>query len=232
MPSRRRRRGSRHQPSDGGVPNGGSRPGVPATPSQPSNRPPARSRPASSRWPSRSTLLTLGIVAVVVAGVVALMVNGLRQAAASDFEFSVYQGQGELGGEELAFSELFLQGKPVVLNFWAGLCPPCRAEMPGFQVVYEEHQGEFILLGLDVGPYLRLGSNRDARNLLRELTITYPTAHALTRSPVTQYGVVAMPTTLFFTPDQQVFRARQGFLDQSRLSFDVQALIDASATSS
>jgi thiol-disulfide isomerase/thioredoxin len=50
----------------------------------------------------------------------------------ADFVVLVYQGQDELGGSEVQFSELLAEGKPVVLNMWAGLCPPCRLEMPDF----------------------------------------------------------------------------------------------------
>ena len=134
-----------------------------------------------------------------------------------------------LGGTDSSFSQVFGQGKPVVLNFWAGLCPPCRAEMPGFQAVYDQYEDDFIMLGLDVGPFMNLGSNRDARDLLQELGITYPTARALNRGPVVQYGVLSMPTTVFFTPDRRVFRTEVGLLDQQRLSVIVQQLISASA---
>jgi len=41
----------------------------------------------------------------------------------SDIKITVYQGAGFKPNEEIALSELLAQGKPVVLNFWAGLCP-------------------------------------------------------------------------------------------------------------
>ena len=66
-----------------------------------------------------------------------------------DFQISAYQGQDTLGGNEVEFSSLFAQGKPVVLNFWAGLCPPCRAEMPDLQEVYDQHKGKILLFGAD-----------------------------------------------------------------------------------
>ena len=42
---------------------------------------------------------------------------------ASDFPIFVYQGEDVLGGSDLTLNQLLDQGKPVVLNFWAGLCP-------------------------------------------------------------------------------------------------------------
>ena len=97
----------------------------------------------------------------------------------ADFQITVYSGQEVLGGEELAFSSIFTHGKPVVLNFWAGLCPPCRAEMPDLQSVYGEYQDRVLLLGLDIGPFVGLGSRDDGRALVQELNITYPTGTTL-----------------------------------------------------
>ena len=80
------------------------------------------------------------------------MFSAIRQSFGSDFQFSMYQGDIGLTSQNAQFQDLFPSDKPVVLNFWAGLCPPCRAEMPGFQRVYDEYQDRIILLGLDVGP--------------------------------------------------------------------------------
>lgn len=154
-----------------------------------------------------------------------------RRTAAPDFSIALYQGADVLGGEDVRFSEVFRHGKPVVLNFWAGLCPPCRAEMPGFQKVYDEFGGQFILVGLDIGPFIGLGSSEDGRNLLQELDITYPAGTTSDAGTVAAYKIQGMPTTVFLTPHGEVFDIHIGILDEGTFRNEVQELIRASEAS-
>ena len=224
MPRRPRRRQNRPQAQE--------KEGAPNRASQPQSGSRKRRRAPSSPWITSRVAQWTAIAAIAVAVIAGLVVLGVRTSSASDFEFTMYQGGDVVGGNEPKFSGLFPSEKPLVLNFWAGLCPPCRAEMPGFQALYDQYQGEFILLGIDIGPFMGLGSNQDARNLLRELGITYPVGRAHNRDPVVQYRVTSMPTTLFFTPDGKLFKRREGFLDQGRMTAMIQDLLEASATSS
>ncbi|MEX2431042.1 MAG: TlpA disulfide reductase family protein, partial [Dehalococcoidia bacterium] len=91
-----------------------------------------------------------------------------------EMSIEVYQGADRLGGDEVALSQVLAQGKPVVLNFWAALCAPCRAEMPDLQRVHEQRQDEVSILGIDVGPQFSLGTREQGRKLLDELGVRYP----------------------------------------------------------
>src|SRR5918992_240986 len=143
---------------------------------------------------------------------------------APDFEITVYQGAGVLGGEKVMFSEVLAQGHPVVLNFWAGLCPPCRVEMPDLQEVHGKYQGRVLLFGLDVGPFVGLGSREDGQALLEELKVTYPTGTTFDANVVRDYQVLGMPTTLFIKPNGEVIRNWTGLLNQQKLEELVEEL--------
>ena len=135
--------------------------------------------------------------------------------AAPDFPFTLYQGESELGGPDLAIADL--QGKPVVLNFWAGLCPPCRAEMPDFQQFHDEFNDRVTLIGIDIGPQMMLGSQDDARILLRDLGITYPAGFTNDDNVVRSYEVLGMPTTVFINSNGEIFRQWGGILNREVL---------------
>ena len=147
---------------------------------------------------------------------------------AADFSIVVYQGEDVLGSSMLSLSQILDQGKPVVLNFWAGLCPPCRAEMPDLQEVYNEFGDRVVLFGLDVGPFVRLGSRDDGRELLEELMITYPAGSTEDANVVRSYQVLAMPSTFFIKPNGEVFSKWIGLLNQSKMTELVEELLAAS----
>ena len=133
-----------------------------------------------------------------------------------DFNISLYQGSEKLGSETVAVSDL--RGQPVVLNFWAGLCPPCRAEMPEFQVFAEEYDGRVRLVGVDLGQFFVLGSEEEAIALLGELGVTYPAGATDDGNVVRELGVLGLPATFFVAADGSLHRKWQGVLSGEKLA--------------
>lgn len=168
-------------------------------------------------WSGGIAVLAVALIAVVVAfGLPGLGApDEIPGTSLANFDISLYQGERELGSDELDFAQL--QGQPIVLNFWAGQCPPCRAEMPDLQRFYDEYRDDVLLLGVDVGRFSGLGSRRDAQNLLDELRITYPTGSTNKRSIMRDYQVVSMPTTVFIDSNGEVFRRWSGALNRDIL---------------
>lgn len=100
------------------------------------------------------------------------------------------------------------RGKIVFLNFWATWCPPCKAEMPDIQKLYEEYgrnSGDLIVLGiagLNVG---KEGNADYVKNFLADHGYTFPVLLDEKGSMQIQYGVSAFPTTFMIDKDGKVF---------------------------
>jgi thiol-disulfide isomerase/thioredoxin len=171
------------------------------------------------------------LILAACAGAAADPSNSAASALPADFQITVYQGEDSVGGQEVDLSEVLAQGKPVLLNFWAGLCPPCRLEMPDLQAVHETFGDQVVLFGLDVGPFTALGSNEDGQALLRELGVTYPTGTTSESSIVRDFQVTGMPSTYFIKPNGEVSRKWTGLLTEAKLSELVQELLEAAASS-
>ena len=105
----------------------------------------------SSLYPMRAlpVILALAVMSVLLlAGCERPVAEDDQPPAelAKDFPIDIYQGGELLGGSSISFKQILEQEKPVVLNFWAALCPPCRAEMPDLQRVSEQFEGRVNFL--------------------------------------------------------------------------------------
>ena len=176
-----------------------------------------------------------GVGAVI--GLTILAVQGMHPAArhstqggsGGDFRIVAYQGDSVLGGRETNFNTVFEQGKPVVLNFWAGACASCNAEMPGFERVSTEFAGKVIVVGIDVGPFAGLGTHEDAVKLYTQLGIHYPLGYAVDASALQLYTLEGMPTTVFLTARGQVVDRVTGILTEDQLRSEIQQKLLAAA---
>ena len=135
---------------------------------------------------------------------------------AYSFPVTMFQGQDEVGGDMVELGEL-LGKRPMVINFWAGLCPPCRAEMPDFQAFYEDFNDRVLLLGIDLGQFTGLGTQQDATDLLADLQVTYPAGFTEDGAVIKEYRVLGMPSTIFIDANGEVFHTWTGPLNEETL---------------
>ena len=85
-----------------------------------------------------------------------------------------------------------LRGYPIVVNFWASWCIPCREEAPFLAASARAHLGEVAFLGIDVQDF-----TTDARRFLRELDVPYVSVRDSGPRTYAAYGLTGVPETYY-----------------------------------
>jgi cytochrome c biogenesis protein CcmG/thiol:disulfide interchange protein DsbE len=156
----------------------------------------------------------LGVLMLGLLGSVVLRVPPFRGQAsavanigqpAPDFTLSLFNGK--------TFRLAEHRGQPVVINFWASWCTPCRAEMPDFEKIYQVYRERGIVF---VGVAVR-DDPAAARGLLDELAITYPAGIDEDDAISRPYRLIGMPMTVFIDPAGTVVDKHTGALSEAQL---------------
>ncbi len=102
-----------------------------------------------------------------------------------------------------------LRGQPVLLNFWATWCPPCRQEMPDLDRTAREYAGKARVLAVGADP----GETADTfRRFRQQLGLTLPLAVDSSGQAARLYRVRAIPTSFFIDPRGVIRSQRVGAL--------------------
>ena len=118
-----------------------------------------------------------------------------------------------------------LAGKPIVLNFWATWCPPCKAEMPDLQKAYEAYGEEicFVMINLTDGYYDTVDS---AKQFLADNGYTFPVYFDTQNSAATAYQVSAIPTTYFISAEGEIVSQKVGMLTDAEINAAMKLLTE------
>lgn len=165
-----------------------------------------QSQPSPGPLRSKPGLLTGAVIAVVTVGLILATQTqdgnvGAAQETVPDFRFEVFDGT------EFSLAEHFAEdGRPVVLNFWASWCPPCRAEMPDFDVIAQAHP-EIMFIGVAVDDV-----ESSARAFAAEIGVSYLLGFDPTGKAHLTLPFVALPTTWIIDGDGVIVYKVQGIM--------------------
>ena len=125
-------------------------------------------------------------------------------------DFTVY----DIDGNEVKLSDFF--GKPIVVNFWASWCGPCKMEMPDFQEKYLELGEEvtFLMVNMTDGSRETVDI---ASAFIAEQGYTFPVFYDTASSAAITYSVYSLPTTFFIDAQGNADAQATGAIDAATL---------------
>ncbi len=125
-------------------------------------------------------------------------------------DFTVFDADGNA----VKLSDLF--GKPIVLNFWASWCPPCKGEMPEFNEVYEETGEDITFMMVDLVDGQR-ETKKTGAQYITEQGFSFPVYFDMKQDAANIYGIVSIPTTIFIDKEGYIVTGAQGAIDAKTL---------------
>jgi thiol-disulfide isomerase/thioredoxin len=111
------------------------------------------------------------------------------------------------------------RGTPVVVNFWASWCPPCREETPDLVAAHERWGDRVRFIGVD------LSDDRDgATSFIGEYGVPYPSVFDPTNAIAVSYGLFSPPATLFFDANGELVETVPGQISAHDLEANIEAI--------
>ncbi len=142
---------------------------------------------------------------------------------APSFELATYERFQTSYGDSLGISEANLAtlDTPVVINFWASWCPPCRDEAPLIAEMWNKYQSDVLILGVNTQD----ANQTNAEKFLDEFNWTFPNVFDEGSRVGIKYGVLGLPETFFIKKDGTVSYKYAGPLTVEIFEREVQKII-------
>ncbi len=132
---------------------------------------------------------------------------------APDFTLTTFEGN--------TISLQSLRGKPLVINFWASWCPPCKIEAPLIERTWRAYKERgLIFIGVNIQD-----RKADALNYIRQFNITYPNGPDPAGEITIDYGVSGLPVTFFVSRKGEIVRRWVGAIEKSVLISSIEELL-------
>ena len=137
------------------------------------------------------------------------------------FVAAACSGDGSTAGTTTSFTSLHDDststladhaGTPLVVNFFAATCPPCRGEMPDFQEVSQDLGDRVRFIGISVDP-----TRAEADEVVADTGVTYDLGWDPDFALYYQFGGFKLPTTVFLSADGETLEVVSNALSESTL---------------
>ncbi len=112
-----------------------------------------------------------------------------------------------------------LRGTPVVLNFWASWCIPCKEEAPYLAEAAGAYRKDIAFLGLDIQDFAQ-----DARRFLDRLDVPYPSVRDGGSGSYRAYGLTGVPETYYIDGRGRIVAHAVGAVSREELERDIALL--------
>ncbi|NTW70941.1 MAG: TlpA family protein disulfide reductase [Eubacteriaceae bacterium] len=117
------------------------------------------------------------------------------------------------------------KGRPVVLNFWASWCPPCKSEMPHFNTVYATVRDDVVFMMVDLVDGQR-ETLQKGQEYVADQGFDFPVYFDTQGQAANAYGISSIPTTFFIDSDGNIIKAYQGAIDEETLNEAIAEIIE------
>jgi cytochrome c biogenesis protein CcmG/thiol:disulfide interchange protein DsbE len=119
-----------------------------------------------------------------------------------------------IGMDENNYSLASLNGKPVVINFWASWCEPCKEEAPELVRLYNEYKEKLEIYAVNLTKNDRV---KDVQDFVETYHLNFPVLLDSEGEIAKKYNVLAIPTTFFIDSDGRIVDQIIGIADKKTL---------------
>jgi thiol-disulfide isomerase/thioredoxin len=132
-------------------------------------------------------------------------------------DFTVYDSSGA------AVSLSDFTGKPVVVNFWASWCPPCKGEMPVFDAAYLQYGDDINFLMVDMVSLRETRENGET--YVEDGEFSFPVYFDTEQDAALTYGITSIPTSLFIDGEGNLVTYAVGAIEADSLEYGISLLL-------